>query len=322
MERDDNKNYKLEMQAEDLVDEATKTMDAKLQDLEMYKEDLMYSDEPDVKADIRDAISEVREEIKRLKKNTKDKLKSILSGLSGKSPYEVMKSIYDDRKGPYADGREKPFEDLIKLKDYSKKVLKEVLDSDVYKIDDKACPYCHGTGEFGPNGMWGDCEHCKGTGAKSEIDECKECNGECEKEIEEDKMNRFECGACHEEFSSKYPPEKCPHCGSNNIALKDEELEEAYEELEEDATVSGDIAVPDMKLGDKPQKRKKIAPDEYLGGVPVFMVELEDLLNSCRNRRTKGRYKIKNENVKQFLKETNYRSSFYVSNNGSYFRVK
>lgn len=107
-----------------------------------------------------------------------------------------------------------------------------------------------------------------------------------------------------------------------NQTIDDFNLEDlGWLRLKEEATVSADIATVPKRMG-KMQKRKRVESDGEFNGLPVFEVSQEQLLSSSKFRKAGARYNIKNEKVNLFLKESGYRSSFYITNSGTYLRVK
>jgi hypothetical protein len=86
------------------------------------------------------------------------------------------------------------------------------------------------------------------------------------------------------------------------------------EDLEEEATVSGDIAVVPKKLLQTPQKRKKEMNEENqtYQGLPLFEVSAEDFMNVSKIRHGNSRPNITDEKVNEFLREN--KGSYYIKN--------
>ena len=86
-------------------------------------------------------------------------------------------------------------------------------------------------------------------------------------------------------------------------------------------TVSTDIAVPDASLYKRDEKGK-ICPDSNHMGYPCFEVESEDYFRASTFREKGARYKIANEKVKAFMKESGYRSPFLIKYSNNYLKVR
>lgn len=101
------------------------------------------------------------------------------------------------------------------------------------------------------------------------------------------------------------------------------ELRKAMTEEEDEnineSTLSTDIAIKPEKMG-IPQKR--VVPDDYILGIPIFEVDSKDFMMASKMRQSGARYKITNEKFKQFIKENGYRNSVAVRWNGHLVRVK
>ena len=81
-------------------------------------------------------------------------------------------------------------------------------------------------------------------------------------------------------------------------------------------TVSTDIAIPDAHLFKRDEKGK-ICPDSNHMGYPCFEVESEDYFRASTYREKGARYKINNEKVKAFMRESGYRSPFLIQYSNS-----
>lgn len=111
----------------------------------------------------------------------------------------------------------------------------------------------------------------------------------------------------------------------------DQENERLYTSLEvkplrEDVsassgTVSGNIAVPNISLF-KRNEKGKICPDSTHMGKPCFDVESSDYFRAAAFREKGARYKISNEKVKAFMRESGYRSPFLIKYENNYLQVK
>jgi len=87
-------------------------------------------------------------------------------------------------------------------------------------------------------------------------------------------------------------------------------------------TVTGDVATHPERLGKVQKRKKKVKPEEYFNGLPVFEVSMGELMSCARSRRSGSRFHITTETVKQYLRETGYRKSFYIRCGDNYFRLK
>ena len=114
------------------------------------------------------------------------------------------------------------------------------------------------------------------------------------------------------------------------LVQKDESLYKSLETTvlrEEEAvsatsgTVSTDIAIPDTPLYKRDDKGK-ICPDSHEHGYPCFEVESEDYFRASTYREKGARYKINNEKVKAFMRESGYRSPFLIKYSNNFLKVK
>lgn len=97
-------------------------------------------------------------------------------------------------------------------------------------------------------------------------------------------------------------------------------------ELREDVsastgTLSTDIATPDIPLY-KRDENGKICPDCTHMGKPCFDVDSKDYFRASTYRDKGARYKIDNEKVKAFMKESGYRTPFLIKYENNYLQVK
>lgn len=88
---------------------------------------------------------------------------------------------------------------------------------------------------------------------------------------------------------------------------------------EEASTVSTDIDIPGIPVG---KDKKMIEPDCMFNGFPCFNVDSNDFFAASTHRRNGTRHKIRNEKVRQFMKENGWRMPFMIKYEGNHFRVK
>ena len=94
--------------------------------------------------------------------------------------------------------------------------------------------------------------------------------------------------------------------------------ESAKEDLTE-ATISTDIAAKPERMG---TVQKRVEPDDYINGLPIFEVDSKDFMGASKIRHNGMRYNIKNEKVNAYLRENGYRKSFGIRWNGNSMRIK
>lgn len=100
------------------------------------------------------------------------------------------------------------------------------------------------------------------------------------------------------------------------VVLREEEAVSATS-----GTVSTDIDVHGKSLYKRDEKGK-ICPDCYESGYPCFEVESEDYFRASTFREKGARYKINNEKVKAFMRESGYRSPFLIKYSNNFLKVK
>ena len=107
----------------------------------------------------------------------------------------------------------------------------------------------------------------------------------------------------------------------NFIGLEEKILREEESVSATSGTMSTDIDVHGDSLY-KRDKKGKICPDSYESGYPCFEVESEDYFRASTFREKGARYKINNEKVKAFMRESGYRSPFLIKYSNNYLKVK
>ncbi len=90
-------------------------------------------------------------------------------------------------------------------------------------------------------------------------------------------------------------------------------------EVSEESTTTSDIAAKPERLG---STQRRIEPDGYRSGLPVFEVEEIDFIGATKIRRDGSRYSVKNEKVKQYLTENGYRKAVVLKSKDRYFILK
>lgn len=100
------------------------------------------------------------------------------------------------------------------------------------------------------------------------------------------------------------------------VVLREEEAVSATS-----GTLSTDIANLPKPLY-KRDKKGKICPDCYEHGLPCFEVDSDDYYIASTYREKGARYKINNEKIKAFMRESGYRASFLINYDNNYLKVR
>ena len=107
----------------------------------------------------------------------------------------------------------------------------------------------------------------------------------------------------------------------NFTGLEEKILREEEAVSATSGTLSTDVAIPDAPLYKRDEKGK-ICPDSHVSGYPCFEVESEDYFRASTYREKGSRYKINNEKVRAFMRESGYRSPFLIKYSNNYLKVK